>query len=355
MAGFNKIGYIFTFPYWLYTSSSKPPDDVVFQYKDITYKVYKPFRSSPANFSGLPSPKISSIPDIKFKFGEHIHQFNNLNTCSVIPNIDRDAEGKFKLSVAHKPLWDTKIEPFPMDSLRIDVNFGKTETISENGLFASNLFTEIIDWTRIITKQWWIGKAPNTDNLRMILPLDKNGSVIDTPRANLKGRTFTGIEKAIDRYNWQIIMKSVKSEEEKPYYELLFLDAHYFFSSGDLRNSILSFSFCLENLLELVFKKIWIKNEEKKFKKGRVMSGNNILNHLTVDFERLGEERYDKVDPDNYNLINELWNYRGEIAHGKVDIKSFSNKNLNVSSEEVKEILGAVKKCKNWLLNKYFK
>lgn len=141
----------FTLPFPVYVDTHSAFDIQERRIGRRNFRIYPFFRSGPANF--VPAPAIDpakiplsddnkgiDIPKEAFPLLAGLPAMRQEKSASVILSCGSDFENK-------------SLQYFPMDSLRIDVLGGSGSPDD-----ASKLVHVLLDWIKVETKQWWIGR-----------------------------------------------------------------------------------------------------------------------------------------------------------------------------------------------------
>lgn len=341
--------YLFTFPFWIYTDQKQKLE---LKLEEITYKglkirIYPPFRSAEANYTGMPYINPYNIPyptNIKIRLNRNAEIFN----LSVVPLlVNKEITKPAALPIFTKE-WQSEIpEPFPMDSLRIDsLNLEeKSEHTIEKAI---NHFLSLI---RTKTNQWWITHSTHVlmGYLRNEISIDEGGMPLDIPKGRCSIRAVSGFETGLNINIWNSCIIDLKNNVEVSYYKELFLDGIYYAAINAIRRSVLDLSSACEVAKELAIMKLWNKcNPDKNYKRTRVIKGYNLFDHLDTTLKGLSCS-YKEEHPENYQKIKNMWVTRQNVAHyGKAEYTEDGAK-TPVDDNILRSFILASKHCIEWL------
>ena len=308
--------YVFSFPYYVLVDTTELLKVKEINFGNTMVRIYPFFRSAKANF--IPTPSISPH-NIPFLEGAQKNISSNfvIDTMAVLP-IYKD--GQFlRNEVISSEEFRPSMEIIPMDSFRIDV-FEQNEEKAHN--IAEECFRELIQLVRYATRQWWVEHISNSGLLKCSFPILKNGYALEQP--TIYGSSAVTINKnnptCVDEIIWENVIDCLEKGLTVPLYKLLILDARHFSATKNYRRAILDAVISCEQARDIHFERIYkLKSIGSKFRLGKVLTGNNLPTHLSEDLVKLtnGKYSYEKDFPKEFELIKNLWNVRGNIAHGR--------------------------------------
>lgn len=340
--------FIYTFPFLIYqdTACQFEPKEISFNEKDI--RIYPFFRSGKANFLPMPHTDKNLIPfaaGVNGKFPSNIP----ITSASAIPSLERDENGKFQMILCFTEKFDKVPKIMPMDSLRINI-LGNNKF---NKDISNSCSLQLIRSIRHKTKQWWLEHHTYAYQLKVSFPILKNGFPVDEPWSQAKGRTIAGDEIPLDNKIWGEVMSDLEEGKINPLYFTLLLDARFFLATADLRRAILDATIACEQARDVHFERLWQINKPSAYRTGKALTGNNLPTHLSKNLLNVTNNKhsYEAEYPDNYEIIKDLWNTRGEIAHGR-RLQYYKQNILHTVNEvKTKEFIKCAEHCISWLEN----
>ena len=306
-------------------------------------RVYLPFRSAPANYLPMPVPEPAVIKKTGLRFKPDV-VFPRL-AIVLLPAMDENSEPRAQIE--RDESWSCMPEPFPMDSMRIDIQG------AEDGLAAAQgLARLILRHIRLETEQWWITRSMDayTTYVRAIFKTDPEGLSYHRPYTEMRG--LWGFERPLTPEGWYRVIGLVINDVAPDFAQELLMDAYFHCHSNNLDNAIMFAAIACENAVENACSQIWERKHggTSKFKRDKVLRSNNKLpNNLSKDLERFVGRDFSNDDPESFKLIQELWILRGKVAHGGHAIVRRENKTRRVTFDVARELLSAARNCLNWL------
>lgn len=305
--------YLFSFPFWIIVDSTSILEILEIEVNNYKVRFYPPFRSAPANYIASPTIdplKIPFLDGVKVNISPDF----KIPTIAAYPSLEWDSTGMTGLIPHWKDTWERDLKNFPMDSMRIDI-------ISEDSTEqqATDIIQQLLINLRDVSFQWWIrySVASLIGYLRSTFKSAENGQPLDLPYSTGTGATTTKLTLPINNKLWKnAILKLQEGYKPLLSYEL-YMDGLYFMAINDIRRAIIDFTIACEYAKDQTSKRLWEKkNGNKKYKRGKILSGNSLPVHLSQDFFKNFNYSY-KVDrPKEFENIEELWKVRGNVAHG---------------------------------------
>lgn len=343
------VSLLYSFPYWILVDTTSLPAIKEIAVSGLRIRFYPFFRSGVANFVPMPPINLNRIPflpGIRVNFSPDF----TLPTMAAIPELELGATGTASVQLVWGPEWTESPRIFPMDSLRIDV-FGTDQDKAED--IGSEVVSRFVQLLRCRSRQWWIEHVAYTGNLRGRLLVLENGLPAgELPKIRGRGCTICGDEKAVDDAMWQLTINEVEMGAIAPLYDLLMLDARYFAITSDIRRSVLDAAVACEQARDVHFERLWCtKTGGSPYKRGRVISGNNLPDHLSRDLLKLtnNTRSYEKEYPPEFATIKNLWDSRGNVAHGKPAQYIEAGKSHVIDGSKAVEFSKTAEHCARWL------
>ena len=236
---------------------------------------------------------------------------------------------------------------FPMDSIRIDVL-----SIDDKENAIRTTCREFLDYLRIRTKQWWVGRSMDfiMGFLRNVVPLSDSGILMEPSQSLLQVRTINGDEQALNNDMWLMAVKDMENKSEIPANDYLLLDAYYYAYVNDIRSAVIHAASACEQAKDLAFEHLWKRSGmTDTFKRGKVLSGYDLPDHISQDLESFAGFSYLKLFPDEFRQIEDSWNARGSIAHGGPNVFWRDRKQMQINQDLGIQLVKVADHCIQWL------
>lgn len=331
--------------------TANPPQLRMAEYNGRKIRIYRPFRSAPANWIPMPPIKMDKIPFLK-NHGPKNTNGSIFPPLVAIPTLATGSSKDFGQVLAFHEDWGddfTKIGQFPMDSIRLDeLGFVEGEGAPLSDSFIENILTHL----RILSRQWWIGKSVDRimGNKRVEFKCDSFGKPIqDNPWMHASNRTLSGIERLIDRGNWEKAVELTCDGCIPDMHKSLFLDAQFHLACGDISRAVFDATTACESLKDTTIEALWKKHNIGRYKKGDVLHGYDLHKHVDQAVRALVDRSFKNEFPKDFCNIKWLWLTRGNIAHGKPPFYHDGNNRVEVDEAQVKEMLLSADQLLNWL------
>lgn len=340
--------WLSTFPFWLIIDKTNPPKTKTIYLSKKKYIFYPPFRSGNANFIPMPFINIDKIP-IKKGSTKPKTDPSMVDKISAIPVLNFQNRTSTINLIRSNEFTDYPKNQFPMDSIRIDFS----NDITGGGTQNHNIIYKFLEHLRVESNQWWITRS--SDGLlgytRNCFPINKKGGPTHYIQGTVSMIAAYGEERPIDSQIWDKSLTNFQNGNNANISQIRILDFLYYLSINDFRNSILNATMALEIEAELTFERLWYKNNSIKFKRGRVMKGDNLPNHISNDIDILIKKSYQKEYPVNFSKINNLWLARGNVAHGGNPEYINNGNKIIFDSKSLLDLKESLLHCLNWLRN----
>lgn len=333
----SSIACLFSFPFPVYVDTESRFSLSEQKIEDETVRIYPFFRSGPANFNSSPPIDLSQVP---LPVGNGLTDNSvprYLPWLTTIPSLSGEPTGSAILTMA--PTWEKKPRFFPMDSVRIDILGSHPKPPG----FANDVVNRLLRNIRVRTRQWWIGIEYPTGTeyyLRQIVPVSRSGTFKGTPEGNASFTTPRGDEIPLDQTIWNQVITDIKKDRMIAVYEDLLLDARYHAAKNEMRRSIIDLAVACEQACEATFIRVIEHRQMTSFRRGKYYSGNNLTKHLNQDLQKLIGLSLEAEMPEISKHISELWNLRGDLAHGR---------HQNLTREKLLILSQAAEDCIRWL------
>jgi len=244
--------------------------------------------------------------------------------------------------------WDKQINPFPMDSFRLD--FLQTRKGEFN--FAEMIMGKLLTLIRWHTRQWWVTHSMDAllGYQRAKFPISMNGMPVGKPLGLGRVGTVLGNERGLDTALWALAINHLRDGVEPPAYDLLLLDAQYFSFVGNIKRSVLDLSMACEQAIETVAQRIWkLKSPNEKFKLKRLLPGDDLIENLGRNLKRFTGHSYEEENPRKYSVIKDVWMVRNSVAHGGFAQYVCNGKTVKVDDGKTREFCQAAYHCIRWI------
>lgn len=341
--------FLYSFPFWIFLDKRNPPVLEMTQFEGVKIRIYPPFRSGEPNWIPMPLISKSNTPFLKGREPKKMNRQGYFMTMSAMPQLKIDGlqdTGQFLV-------WGDScksIDPnnFPMDSLRIDILDITKQELEKN---IQKFVKKLLNHVRIRSNQWWINRSidPLLGWKRNTFLIDSYGTPKEPPIALANGHTPSGIERPITAQTWSKSIKSAAEAENPEIHSELYLDAHYYFASGDFRRMVIDLATGIENLKDITFERLWSDKNIGKYRKGKVLKGYDIADHLDRDLKRLINRSLKDEDINTFYWLEIIWDARGNVAHGAEPYYRCGGEVIYVESENSKSMLQSARKIIKWL------
>ena len=341
-----SMAYIYSFPFWLFVDTSCDLSITQIQIGEHEVRIYPPFRSAPANFITMPHINLKQIPFPPGSSPELIRF--EIPQVAAYPLLGKDSRGKTAIFVTDMKEWDKQINPFPMDSFRLD--FLQTRKGEFN--FAEMIMGKLLTLIRWHTRQWWVTHSMDAllGYQRAKFPISMNGMPVGKPLGLGRVGTVLGNERGLDTALWALAINHLRDGVEPPAYDLLLLDAQYFSFVGNIKRSVLDLSMACEQAIETVAQRIWkLKSPNEKFKLKRLLPGDDLIENLGRNLKRFTGHSYEEENPRKYSVIKDVWMVRNSVAHGGFAQYVCNGKTVKVDDGKTREFCQAAYHCIRWI------
>ncbi len=347
---FEQYGraWLFSFPFWLVIDGNEKLQNKEVSIGKHSFRFYPPFRSGDANFLPMPHIRPMNIPflpgtEIKFKKGY------TGKRVSALPMLARNENKEVAVRLFIKE--DLKILPsdqLHMDSMRIDLieKIGEIEEVRPN-----DFILKFLSILRVLSNQWWITRSVDRylGYIRQFFTIDRIGRLSSELEGLISCHTAYGNEKLISSEIWMDALNQLENGCSPNQIDLYMLDVLYYGAINDIERGLLNCSMALELVLEETYERLWKKNSSANFKRGRVMQGDGIPEHLSTDLERFYSRSYKNERSDNFFQIENMWLARGNVAHGGQAEFYRDGEHTIVDKEQLTKYYYVIESCIKWL------
>ncbi len=336
--------FIFTFPYWVFVDLQDPPTVAQFTLGHATRRVYAPFRSAAANHTVLPPLNAQAIP---FQKGTRPHIAADYKSpqLAVVPRLAKADGEDLGQVLCLKESFDDPIDPFPMDSLRID-SLG--DEVPHDPIFP--WVQDLMAWLRVRTSQWWIGHSvhPLQGLVRASISIDLKGRALSRPNPMAAGYGLRGDERPVTSEISRECIDLALNGAPPSFRHQLLLDGRYHVASRDLRRGVLDLATACEFAKEELFEAIWRSRAGGAYRRGRLISGFDLPKHLGVDLARFGPSLEADL-PEVYSDLSRLWALRNQVAHGQSPVLRGHTGTIGLDRDMAHELAGAAQAVVEWI------
>lgn len=345
----EPTSYLASFPFWVYVArSADSPVIHELEYRGSHLRVYPPFRSGPANLLPMPYINGCEVPFQGSARPEISPDFSPM-ALAVIPTLGVDESHGASLLTVWGEEWDDPPDPFPMNSLRIDVLTAPRDSAGE---VARSLLDSLLSQIRVTTRQWWICHSvhPLVGYVRNEFAITVDGRPCEQPAGLGQGRTVTGNERPLTESSWLTVLTEVAHEVQVPLHQELYLDGRYFTAAHDYRRAVVDFAIACEHAKEQTFERLYIEasSGRAEYRRSRILTGHNLPRHLSGSLRRFGQS-YEDEHPEQFRALEDLWHARGNVAHGRAPSFRRGGAVYHVDEGECKRFAAAVDHCIRWL------
>lgn len=337
--------FTYSFPFWIFVDCSEPLTVKEFQVQSFLVRVYPLFRSGPANFLPMPHINATAIPFIPGTRPDIDPKYRP-RAMAAIPLLISNRRTKPGMLLCWAEEWQDRPDPFPMDSIRIDIMASEKQSI-----VAQEMLLRLLRLLRIHSNQWWIGHSVHglAGYLRNEFDIGPSGEALGLPDGRAEGRAVSGDERSVDRSLWERALAEVEAGTTIRVYNELVLDARYYASVGDFRRAVIDLAMGCEQAKDQAFERLWTAaNPGATFRRGRVMSGSDFTKHIDRDLGKFGCS-YRRIYPLFFDTIAELWDARGNIAHGREPVFRRAGREVVVDDAIFTGFASVVSHCIHWL------
>lgn len=316
----KPVACLFTFPFVIHVDSRAQFEGREIAFQGGRARIYPLFRSAPANWIPMPKVAIRSVPFPSSFTVPTLRSGPEYFEClSVLPAPDGfSPSGVAIQAIAGDEGGPTSPTQPRKDSLRIDFVPGSTLRAAEQDLHTlANLLMANL---RSITKQWWISRSSDVlvGWMRNQMAIDVSGAPLNVPEIMVsRGMSPSGFERTLDAKMWGKALDAISSNLEPPLYKELLLDSTYHLASKDYRRVVLDCAGACEMVKDALFERIWHTLHKGTFRKSRVFKGYDLPVHVDRDLKALCDLSFALADPSSYQEIENLWDARGNVAHGQ--------------------------------------
>lgn len=237
------------------------------------------------------------------------------------------------------------------DALRID--FYPQETLNDNTAF--DVGEQLVGLLRHRTQQWWIGR-----DVRFARPWLRNTTPVDSAGGLSRGKRSvagyamnigtSGYERLLTEGRFVAMAKDLEEGNTIPLYSDLLLDSHYYHAIRNTRRSVLAASMGCEAAINA-------RVAEEADSRGlefqtlrRQLDSSDLLANMTDRCERVFGHSFAEERPDDFRILEHMWEVRGSLAHGK-ELSIASNDISDGSEEGARiEIVKSARVFSQWIL-----
>lgn len=308
----KATSHVFTFPFWMIVSKSSLPNLTIVRFVNSSFRIYPPFHCGPANWAPMPAVLSNDIPYLK---GRRPRQEMHPPMLVPVPRMRVEKDGKHAIGLYINESNDRDSDELIMNAIRVD------RLHEENGLPEDSymdFIEKFLECLRLESQQWWINRS--VDRLIGWQRIECESDEFGTPQngwyATGKGRSADGTEKIITAGVWDRALQNVASHMETPLYHSLLLDAHISLAHGEFRQTILSMAQACELAKEVTAERLWAIRNGTTYKRGKVMSGYELDQHIDIAFNKSFRVSFKESSPNDWINISNMWHARNSVAHG---------------------------------------
>ena len=206
---------------------------------------------------------------------------------------------------------DPSVPSLPPDTLTIVLEGENSGAQSE--LVERHILKPFVEWLRVLTDQWWIGRSFEgvSGPLHLLIALNDAGNVIGSPMPVTQIRTAGIRFRKISPKIWMEAGDLVGAQKRPPASRILVSDAEYMLASREFRSSMISACCAIEASRDEC-----LARNSTKIAKLRC-SRTDLLQHLSVGFETAFNRNLKHELPELFAYLRAFWIARGDAAHGR--------------------------------------
>jgi hypothetical protein len=342
--------FLYTLPAWIYVDTEEPPSVFDGSHSGMGVRFYPPFRSGPANYIPMPEVNFQVVPWLEGARPNIASDFR-MPTMAMLPLLPGSQRERPTMSAVWGPTWEESPDPFPMDSLRIDIYYEGDQSKAGTEL-ASNLLTHVLHNVRLETHQWWIGHSVHglLGYLRHSFLVGERGEARELPAGSASGRVPRGDEVGLNDHVWTTALEAVLRGDWGAMHRATYLDARYFVSISDYRRAVIELAVACEQAKDLTFERLWNESQSRaKYRPGRIMRSYDLPSNIGRDLQRAFGRSYESEHSDEYHVIQRVWECRGSVAHGGSPSYRRNGVQVAIDREESIRMVEGVDHCLGWL------
>jgi hypothetical protein len=340
--------WLFSFPFWIIVDTEAAPQTMEVSIGDCFVRAYPPFRSAPANFPYAPPIDKQAVPfdqglKVRVEPGDKMLTLASTPTLGPTPGT----------LLMWGEDWGERPRNFPMDSFRIDVISAQPGTAKAHQELVEDLMFRLLRLLRWKSGQWWILRSvqPLMGFVRNDFPIDRNGVFLpnDIPSPHSRAHPGYGFERPITQEMWQAVLGFWRSSSSPPEADLILLDAYYFVATAEIRRAVVDAATACEVAKDEFFERRWREQSSEPFRRGRMLRGYDLPDHIDVQMQRWIRRSYRVDHPQHFVSIQNLWDARGNVAHGGPLTYRTNKTQTEVTRDEAIRLCDAVRHCVGWL------
>jgi hypothetical protein len=340
----DGMAWLLSFPFYIIVDTNDAPTVTEANLDGARVRFYPPFRSGPADFTSGPSIDPAAIPFVGSR--PLIEPGFKVKNMAVYPILDPTAATQ-SACMAWGPKWENPPRTFPMDSLRIDT-FASPETQEPNETLIA---LKLLQHLRIRSSQWWI--THSSDALqsygRNFFKASDDGRTLGGINPITNFRTVQGFEVAITNSIWKESINDTASSNFPSTADTSLLDSYWYFAKEDFRRLVIEAASACEIEKDIAIERAWKKARAEPYRRGKALNGYDLPVHISQSLKELSGRSYAEEFRDKFGNIEDLWDARGNVAHGKPASFRRDGKTRNIDAETASAFLGAAQHCVRWL------
>jgi hypothetical protein len=333
----SGVTHVFSFPFWMCVDTKAQLGVCTAKQGSYTFRIYEPFRSSPANYSPTPRINPRAVPRIPEANPPPAELFLQVGWLPLFSH-----DGGPGIHACWSERFEETPRIFPMDSLRLDI-LGDLEALPRpyrHVAFAQRLISRV----RHLTGQWWISRSLGglTAGDGASFDIDTHGSLVGPPHSQRLMHIPFGFELAVDQPIWRRAVHETMAGLQTPPFATSLLDAYFHVATHEVTQSVVAASIGCEQAADLAIKQLWTRrNAGKRYQRKKAIGGKRDLpNNISLDLKRSVGHSFADNSAVDFDLVTSLWIARGKAAHGL---------DPGVDEEEVIQMLGAAQRLVAWL------
>lgn len=334
--------YIYTFPFWFWTSIEIKNEVSELKWNNNLLRIYSPFvmgKLYDLNLHQHRSGEVPILEGVKTK-----KEFKNIKAPLSFPHLN----GKDITMLMDEEInsIDKLIDPFPANSIRIDY-LNVEKSFSED-----NFVQNLAEWIRCKTGLFWVGKVmPSIYRYNKLkYKSDLKGEQLSNGEVEATFFTLSGYEKSVNKEIWNSSLIEAIQDNAPPLYQSIFHDARYMHFIKDFRRAVLNSAIAIEEALKYYARKFFISTHtDKKFKFTRHFDNSKLKHNLDKHSKDFFGVSLKEENRPLYDLICQLWDTRHSTAHSGNAVIVENGDIRRVTEKDSIRFINAVKDLTKWL------
>ena len=316
----KRISIILTTPNLLFYQHDGKIQVENLMYKDHDISIYPPFSTQLPGYFPYPKLQVNRIPNFKGKV--------KIIEPIVLPIFNEQGEfDGLSGSLNIKPKGKIQIA----NAYRIDMVSANNEIARGT---AEKILNIILKTIKSITRQWWIGGLFGSNFNYYTFESDQYGNLLSNSFKS-HSNSFMNVSsigiRAMKSIDWIQAINKLRNQKQIPLFISLWFDSINLMASRDLYDAMLTLAIAAESAKETFFKTIYPSG--MSYKRGRILEGWELPYHLDESLKKVKGVSYRELHQDKWDDINDLWDFRGKLAHGEKPIIFKKGQQIELTSQ----------------------